>query len=59
MFDIKACSIFEKYCFIYSEITNFTDMGISIDKNSRIIWEIERINDEELACVGIESKINN
>ena len=44
---------------VHSEITNFTDMGISIDKNSRIIWEIERINDEELACVGIESKINN
>ena len=44
---------------VHSEITNFTDMGISIDKNFRIIWEIERINDEELACVGIESKINN
>lgn len=44
---------------VHSEITNFTDMGISIDKNSRIIWEIEKINDEELACVGIESKINN
>ena len=44
---------------VHSEITNFTDMGLSIDKNSRIIWEIERINDEELACVGIESKINN
>lgn len=44
---------------VKSEITTLENADINIDKNTRIVWEIERINDTELACVGIEYKIKH
>ncbi len=44
---------------VKSEVTILENADINIDKNTRIVWEIERINDTELACVGIEYKIKH
>lgn len=44
---------------IKEDITNTLNNEININNLNRIVWEIERINDEELACVGVKYIIND
>lgn len=39
---------------IKEEVLNLNNIDLNIEKNTRIVWEIERVNDEELACIGVE-----